>query len=428
MKKVIVIGSGAGGATIAKELQGKFDVTIIEAGSSFRPCTANLSTFEKVKKTGILFNEKLIQTIFPAMKIGKVGNGMVVVKGACYGGSTTISAGNAIRMDKDLKAVGIDLDSEFIEISKEIPTSTEHQKTWHEHTRQAYEICRNMELKPMVTPKMINAKRCIGCGKCILGCQQEAKWDSRIYLNQALQNGARLISNTKVQKIVIEKNLATGIVASNGWHKRFYSADIIVLAAGGLGSPTILQNSGIKCEDKLFVDPVLCIAANMEGSRQNSEIPMPFIVQKENYIISPYFDFLSYFFNRNWHYPSGSIYSLMIKLADSNLGSINGNGVKKYLTAVDTKRLMEGVEICKQIFYRLGIKDSKLFMGTLNAGHPGGMLPITEKESYTFHHDCLPGNLYVSDATLLPRSLGNPPILTIVAMAKKISKKCLEYS
>jgi hypothetical protein len=38
--------------------------------------------------------------------------------------------------------------------------------------------------------------------------------------------------------------------------------------------------------------------------------------------------------------------------------------------------------------------------------------------------DRLPENLYVADASLLPKSLGNPPILTIIAMAKRISKIC----
>ena len=32
MQTAIVVGSGAGGATVAKELQGAFDVTVLEAG------------------------------------------------------------------------------------------------------------------------------------------------------------------------------------------------------------------------------------------------------------------------------------------------------------------------------------------------------------------------------------------------------------
>jgi len=37
MKKAIVVGSGAGGATAAKELQGAFDVTLLEAGKGSIP-------------------------------------------------------------------------------------------------------------------------------------------------------------------------------------------------------------------------------------------------------------------------------------------------------------------------------------------------------------------------------------------------------
>jgi choline dehydrogenase-like flavoprotein len=428
MKKAIVIGSGAGGSTVAKELQGNFDVTVVEAGNSFHPFLVDLSTIEKLKRTGALFDERMIHTIFPAMCIDKATDGMVLVKGVTCGGSTTLSAGNAVRMDNDLKALGINLDAEFIEISQEITVSIEHRKTWHEPTKQAFEICQDMQLNPVVTPKMIDSQRCIGCGKCVLGCRQGAKWDSRRYLNQAINRGARLISNHKVEKVIIENGRATGVIARNGWRRSFYPADLVVLAAGGFGSPVVLHNSGIKCEDRLFVDPVYCVAAKIEGSHQNSEIPMPFIVQKEHYIISPYFDFLSFFFNRKWHYPSGDIYSLMIKLADTNTGSVDGHGIRKTLSDTDMLRLEEAVDICKQIFLRLGKKEDELFLGTVNAGHPGGMLPLTEKEARTFHNSRLPGNLYVADATLFPRSLGNPPILTIVAMAKRISKICLEYS
>jgi choline dehydrogenase-like flavoprotein len=65
------------------------------------------------------------------------------------------------------------------------------------------------------------------------------------------------------------------------------------------------------------------------------------------------------------------------------------------------------------------VKKDRIVLGTMNAGHPGGMLPLTTaQEVETFHHARLPENLYVADATLFPRSLGNPPFLTIMAMAK----------
>ena len=52
MKKAIVIGSGAGGATAARELQGKLEVTILEAGAAFQPFRFSLDTVAKLRKTG----------------------------------------------------------------------------------------------------------------------------------------------------------------------------------------------------------------------------------------------------------------------------------------------------------------------------------------------------------------------------------------
>ena len=97
---------------------------------------------------------------------------------------------------------------------------------------------------------------------------------------------------------------------------------------------------------------------------------------------------------------------------------------KSSLTNQDRQRLEEGVVICKEILHRFGAEEKDMFLGTVIAGHPGGMLPLTEKEAMTMHSERLPENLYVADATLLPKSLGNPPILTIIAMAKRVSKIC----
>jgi ferredoxin len=145
---------------------------------------------------------------------------------------------------------------------------------------------------------MIRRELCSGCGKCVLGCSRRAKWDSRSYLDRAIEKGAELVSACPVGKIAVEKGRAIGVVASNGRRSRLFPADLIVLSAGGLGTPPILQKSGIECQPSLFVDPVLCVAARWEKASQNREIPMPFIVQKEHFIISPYFDFMSFFFNQ----------------------------------------------------------------------------------------------------------------------------------
>jgi choline dehydrogenase-like flavoprotein len=52
------------------------------------------------------------------------------------------------------------------------------------------------------------------------------------------------------------------------------------------------------------------------------------------------------------------------------------------------------------------------------------MLPLTEASAPVVHDDRLPENVFVADASLFPRSLGNPPILTIIALAKRVARIC----
>ena len=425
MKHAIVVGSGAGGATVAKELQGRFDVTVLEAGGAFRPLALGLPAVERMKKAGLLFDERELPLIFPTIQVRKTPE-MVLVNGIGLGGTTTICTGNALRMDRDLRALGIDLDAEFEEVYREIPVTTVHQKRWHRHTQRLFEICREMDLNPQPTPKMGDYAKCAGCGRCVFGCTRGAKWDSRQFLQIALERGARVMTKCPVERVVIENGRATGVEVRKGWSRQFHPADLVVLAAGGFATPVILQNSGIPCESRLFVDPVLCVAIAYDDALQHREIEMPFVVQRPHFILSPYFDYVSFPFNKTWRYPAKDILGMMIKLADSPTGTISKRSLGKALTDEDKQRLSEGVEICREILCRFSGKQDHIFLGTINAGHPGGMLPLTEQEAESFHHQRLPGNLYVADATLFPRSLGNPPILTIIAMAKRVSRMCAQ--
>ncbi len=427
MKNVVVVGSGAGGAAVARELQGKFQVTILEAGREFKPCPFRFSPLERLRKTGLFFDEREIRLLFPSMNIQKTKENMVMVSGIGTGGTTTLSAGNGLRMDGVLKRIGIDLDKEFEELQREIPITYDHKDKWQSSSRKLFDICSEMDLKPRQLPKLGDYSLCTGCGRCVMGCRYGVKWDSRMFVRDAVERGAELVTGIKVIKAVIECGRVTGVQAKKGPRSVFVPADLVILAAGGFSTPVILQNSGIRCENRLFVDPVLCVAAECRGVRQNRELSMPFAVQREHYILSPYFDYLSFFFNKNWRYPASDILTMMIKLADTCIGSVDREGIQKALTDADKEQLREGVEVCRRILIEYGVKKDSIFLGTINAGHPGGMLPLTEEESKTFHNSRLPENLYIADGTLFPQSLGNPPILTIMAMAKRVGKIVTEY-
>ena len=96
--------------------------------------------------------------------------------------------------------------------------------------------------------------------------------------------------------------------------------------------PNSFRASGISCQPTLFVDPVLCVAAPMAGARQDHQLLMPFVSHREKYIISPYIDWLSFFFNRSWRKPMDGIASLMIKLADVEQGDVHSVTAKKVVT------------------------------------------------------------------------------------------------
>ncbi|MCD8154086.1 MAG: FAD-dependent oxidoreductase [Clostridiales bacterium] len=426
MKKAIVIGSGAGGAMVAKELQGHFQVTILEAGGEFVPFAFSVDKLAGLRKTGLFLDERMISMLFPAMRVQKATSDMVMVHGRCTGGTTTLATGSALRYDKGLLKLGIHLDEEFEELAQEIPLSTDHEKYWSTQTKALFDACVQLCFGPMPTGKLVDFDRCVHCGHCVLGCRTGAKWDSRRLLKESIDKGAVLKTNCKVTKLGIDHsdNIVHTVYAKEGGKQTTYSADLVVLSAGGLGTPIILERSGITCEATLFVDPVLCVAAPFSGAGQDKHIPMPFVMQRDGYMLSPYLDYLSFFFNKSWRLPSRDILSIMIKLSDSGFGASRSRKVEKDLTLTDQERLKAGVSDCKEILGKMGIAGDDMFLGTLNAGHPGGMLPLTSEEQKSFHNRRLPENLYIADATLLPESMGNPPIWTILALAKRIAKVC----
>ena len=63
--KAIVVGSGAGGATVARELQSRgFEVLILEAGPPFKPFTRHVSWAEPLRRWGLLGGEKNFKHFF----------------------------------------------------------------------------------------------------------------------------------------------------------------------------------------------------------------------------------------------------------------------------------------------------------------------------------------------------------------------------
>lgn len=422
MAHAVVVGSGAGGCMAAKELAAcGFDVAVLEAGRAFKPFSWNMDAFEPARRAGLFFDERMIQLLFPEMRVVKTREGLVHVNGRAIGGTMTLATGNALRYDRYLADLGIDLDAEFAELDEEVPQTTGHRARWSALTERLFEAFESLGLDPQVTPKfMEDPKKCVACGKCVLGCKFGAKWTADRLMCDV--DGITVQTDATVREVVIENGRATGVVVRCGAKTELVAADLVVLAAGGLGTPVILQASGIPASPTLFVDPVLCVAARWEGARLERQLPMPFVSEQPDYILSPYFDWLSFYFNRGWRMPEGDIMSIMIKMADASVGSFDGRTLDKPMLDADWETIARAVDVSYEILEAVGVPREKAFFGTLNAGHPGGCFPLTEAEAETLHHEVLPVNLYIADASLFPRSMGNPPILTIMTLAKRVAR------
>jgi choline dehydrogenase-like flavoprotein len=421
-KTAIVVGSGAGGATVAKELQGPYDVTVLESGRPYRPSGLERGTIERIARSGALFDPRLIRLAYPAMRVRRTDD-MLIVHGSGTGGTTTVATGNGVRADDDLRSLGLDLDEEFAVIADEIPVSTEHRRRWHPTTRRLFAAAEDLGLDPSPTPKMGRAESCRHCGRCVLGCPYGFKWDARRFLEAAVARGARVRTGTRVHHLDLEGGRAVGVVTTG---RRHLPADLVVVAAGGFGTPAILERSGIRCDANLSVDPVLTVAARVPGAWQCNEIEMPFVVRRDRYIVSPYFDWLSYVLDPGWRHPPQDLLGVMVKLADEGGGRVDARGVHTRLTRVDRDRLDEGAAVARDLMAAAGVDPASTFTGLLNGGHPGGTLALTEATAATCHDDRLPENVYVADASLVPRALGLPPILTIVALAKRVARLAVE--
>jgi choline dehydrogenase-like flavoprotein len=422
--RAIVVGTVAGGATAARELANAgFEVIILEAGKEFKPFRRLLSLAGPLRRTGLLGNEKTITRLFPPMDTVRSSDDLVLVRGMTTGGSTVLSCGNMVRAEHGLKEIGLDLTPEFEKIENDIGVTEFPRKRWQPVTEEMFEAAEKLGLEPKATPKAVNSIKCVSCGLCELGCTTDARWDSRSFLGDAIGAGAVLYTSSPVEKVIIEKGQVKGVIVGS----RTIKSDIVVLAAGGIGTAQILKASGLSAKDNLWVDIVLTLGGVLKGANQIKEPPMVWYTKHEDYILSPYIDILSHWFHKPWRNVSiEDRVGVMVKLADIEEGAVFADGkVQKTIKREDHLRLDEAIGEAKRIMEYAGVSGPYV-NGVHNGGHLGGTVPLTKGDVDSMKPSWLPEGLWVADLSLAPRSQGLPTILLAAAMALKVSGKISE--
>lgn len=426
--KAIIVGTGAGGAVAARELTlNGFEVIILEAGESFKPFTRHLTWSEPLRRLGVLGSERTITKLFPALDTIRSSKDLVLVRGITTGGSTSISCGNIVRADYGLKEIGLNLNQEFDYIEELLHINTFPRERWRPVTQHLFDAAENLGLNPQSTPKSVDSIKCISCGLCELGCHTGARWDSRQFLNDAINNDAKLYTRHVVEKLIIEDGSVKGVTGKTNGKKFTFKADLVILAAGGVGTARILNNSNLNTNNHLWVDIVLTLGGVLKNAEQLKEPPMVWYTKEEDYILSPYLDILSHYFHKPWRNVSiNDRVGVMVKLADEESGMVLADGnVEKNITSYDQNRLNEAISEAKNVMESGGVQGP-FITGLPNGGHLGGTVPLMKEDVDYMKPSLLPDGLWVADLSLAPRSQGLPTILLTAALALRVARQIIK--
>lgn len=404
---VIVVGSGAGGATVAKELAIRdIPVILIEKGPLIKPKDA-FTTFDEREKD------------------------IDLLKTTCVGGSTMVSAGNGMRvLERELKSMGIDLSAELSEAERELGVNTLPDSHLGEGTKVIMDAAHRLGLPIRKMPKFIRSSDCKPCGKCSFGCPRDAKWTSLNYIKEAQNAGARVLYNTTLNEIIIENGALKGVtvvpnkMSSESINSSKLRSNLVILAAGAIETARILQKTGIDAGNSFFMDTFVTVGGVRRNIRFNEEVSMAAVLEFENFILAPHFSTIIFQKLQRLGIHNQDILGLMVKIKDESSGQVTPEKILKNNTLQDIRFLVEGAAVAGSILSETGVNPSTIVSTHPRGAHPGGTAPIGDVVDLNLETKF--EGLFVADASVLPFSPGAPPILTIIALAKRLSKHIFE--
>jgi hypothetical protein len=244
---VVVVGTGAGGAVVAKELAERgLAVLMCEEGGYHDRDDFDGDTLGALQRF-----------YRAAGSVVTVGNAVIpVMSGSLVGGSTTINEGTCFRTPDRVLA-------EWARHGLE-DLAPEKMGGYFDRVEAVLQVTRATPAQVGGVGTVVargadalgyshraldrNAPDCDGAGTCEFGCPTGAKRSTNVsYVPLALQRGAICATGTRVERVVIEGGRATGVIArarSNGAVLRV-RARAVVLAAGTLMTPVLLQRQGL---------------------------------------------------------------------------------------------------------------------------------------------------------------------------------------
>lgn len=479
--EVCVIGSGAGGAVVAKELaEAGRDVIVVEQGGHY------------TKEDFTQREDDMMPLLYEDMGMRATADqSILILQGRNVGGSTVHNLCYCFRTPEPILERWKREDG-LREMSYEqmLPSFERVEKMLKVKAMLPHEVnalnnkiregCEKLGYHGFVAQH--NRENCTTSGFCLLGCPFDAKQSMLItYVPAAGAAGARIFADCRVDRVVASAGRARAIEGAvmHGHapqHRFRVEADVFVLAAGAINSPQILLNSGIangngQVGRNLHLHPSILVAGiydeDIHGYRG---IPQSYYIDEfidlekdptSGYILMPVYGFpvataaqLPGFGREHWEIMRNyhRMVGILVLMHDESAGSVGvgGDGKPVIQYAINAKEqglMLEGIKHCAKILFASGAKkvivpyESPLWLQPdsdlravdrrglrpndiqIASTHPQSTCRMSEDRqrgvvnSWCRSHEI--GNLFVCDMGVFPTSLGAPPQITTAALGDR---------
>lgn len=477
--QVLIVGSGAGGATTAVELAAAgFEVVVLEDGAR-PPLTAYGGNATAAMQH--LYRNRGMTPILGSVPIG-------YVEGRCIGGSTEINSGFWHRLPPEF---GLRWQAQYGLIGCDAKSLEPHfvyaEEMLHVNKRSeplpASTVVFQRGIDAMGWSAQQVARAANGCkdnNTCASGCPKGAKQGmSRRIIPLAESRGARFISDCRVKVLIRDGKRIRGVLAEL---KRVdgsialvrIDAEYVFLCAGPSQTPALLRRSGIKYHvgDSFQIHPMLKVAAHFDEEINAQDSVLPLLQVKEFWpdicLGGSFFTtgHLGLTLSDNWpdnfkamdDYRRIATYYVAVRGTGRGMvrPALDDDHAHLFyeLSNVDVRHLSQGLARLSTLLLAAGAKkvypsvqglpsieselDAVKWLDTslpraglsLSTVHAFSSCPIGEREDRcaadSFGKIHRLDNLYINDASMLPDSPGINPQGTVMALARRNALNFIE--
>jgi choline dehydrogenase-like flavoprotein len=476
---VVIVGSGAGGATMAAELaEAGVDVVMIEEGGHHRTESFTADTMRALRT--------LYRDGGGGMAVGRPS--VLFAEGRCVGGSTVVNGGMswpAPGRVLDRWAAGGVLGVSEPELA---PYFTRAEARHSVGTQDPETIGRDSELMRAgaaargwaVAANRRAQLHCAGTNNCNSGCPTGAKRSMLVTsVPRALALGARVFADCRVDRITRQGRGVCGVTGHfgrPGGPRLTVSARTVMVAAGAIQTPALLARSGLRSASgqlgrNLSLHPNTTVVAFFDSdvtgwhgvhqAFQVREFAAEGILLSAQNLPPPALAGITPVHGRRLGELMADYNHIVTAgplITDTGTGRVRnlpalGAQVFYRLTDTDAARLVRGVELTGQALFAAGARRMLLpFDGAPEVRSPGELrsllarpVPKAALQVYSVHlmgtarmnedpkrgvtdsfgaFHGVPG-LFVADASLFPGPIGINPMETVIALALRNAQRFL---